>query len=114
MLKQILEVALVSQNAETLSAASKGLSKLLESLPDLQASPDVHTDLESFKTSVDRKALSAVKTLLKIGSQDIAENDNPKSTKKDKKNKRKRAQESNASVEVTKRPNNMFDLLGST
>ncbi|KFY42821.1 hypothetical protein V495_04326 [Pseudogymnoascus sp. VKM F-4514 (FW-929)] len=114
MLKQILGVVLVSQNAEDLSAALKRLSKLLEKLPDLQALPDVHTDLESFRSSVDSKALVTVKALLNIGGQEITDNDNPKSTKKDKKNKRKRAQESNASMEVTKRPNNMFDLLGST
>ncbi|OBT69235.1 hypothetical protein VE03_01982 [Pseudogymnoascus sp. 23342-1-I1] len=114
MLKQILEVALVSQNRENLSAALKRLSKLLESLPDLQASPDVHADLESFKSSVDFKALLAVKTLLNIGCQDVTNDGNTKPSKKDKKNKRKRAHESNASVEVIKRPNNMFDLLGST
>ncbi|OAF58906.1 hypothetical protein VC83_06115 [Pseudogymnoascus destructans] len=114
MLKQILGVALVSQNSENISEALKSLSKLLESLPDLQATPDVHADLEPFKSSADRKALLAVKTLLNIGGQDITDNHNPKSTKKDKKNKRKRAQGSSASVEVTKRPNNMFDLLGST
>ncbi|KFY27296.1 hypothetical protein V493_03588 [Pseudogymnoascus sp. VKM F-4281 (FW-2241)] len=114
MLKQILEVALVSQNAESLSTASKRLSKLLESLPDLQACPDVYTDLETFKSSVDCKALLAVKTLLNMDSQDTKDSDNPKSIKKDKKNKRKRAQELSTSVEVTKRPNNMFDLLGST
>ncbi|KFY11360.1 hypothetical protein V492_04511 [Pseudogymnoascus sp. VKM F-4246] len=114
MLKQILEVALASQNAENLSAASKRLSEVLGSLPDLQACPDVHADLESFKSSVDSKALSAVKTLLNIAGQGITGDVSPKSTKKDKKNKRKRAQESSASVEVTKRPNNMFDLLDST
>ncbi|OBT92582.1 hypothetical protein VE01_09620 [Pseudogymnoascus verrucosus] len=114
MLKQILEAALVSQYEENLSAASKRLSELLKSLPELQAFPDVHADLESFKSSADCKALSAVKALLNIRGQDTMDNGNAKSTKKDKKNKRKRAQESSASVEVTKRPNNMFDLLGST
>ncbi|KFY47162.1 hypothetical protein V494_00134 [Pseudogymnoascus sp. VKM F-4513 (FW-928)] len=114
MLKQILEVALASQNAENLSAVSKRLSEVLGSLPDLQACPDVHADLESFKSSVDSKALSEVKILLNIGGQGITGDVSPKSTKKDEKNKRKRKQESSASVEVTKRPNNMFDLLDST
>lgn len=114
MLKQMLEVALVSQNAENLSAASKRLSELLRSLPDFQAYPDVHTDMESFKSSMDSKSLVAVKSLLNIGGQDTTSNDNSKSPKKDRKNKRKRAQDSRVSVEVAKRPNNMFDLLGST
>lgn len=114
MLKQMLEVALVSQNAENLSAASKRLSVLLRSLPDLQAYPDVHTDMESFKSSMDSKSLLAVQSLLNIDGQDTTSNDNSKSTKKDRNNKRKRVQDSRTSVEVAKRPNNMFDLLGST
>jgi len=114
MLKQILKVVLACRDIDDLPPALPVLDKKLQSLPDLAALPTFYNDLQLFGGSMDSKAFIAVCKLFEGDNIETAVQEEVlKPSKKDKKKKRKREQATAIPVDISKRPNNMFDLLNS-
>jgi hypothetical protein len=118
MLKQILKVVLACKNkdndVDALSSTLLSLDKNLKSLPPLAAMPTFYKDLQLFGGSVNLEAFVAVYKLFEGDNKDVSVEENPaKASKKAKKKKRKREQATSISLDMSKRPNNMFDILDS-
>lgn len=114
MLKQILDVVSAFQVAGKLSAALQHLTQLLQSFPDLTKLPNFYTDLKSFQTPEDSKSFLAVQNLYQDDTKEAVDDKiELKPSKKDKKKKRKRDEGSTPSIDISRKPNNMFELLNS-
>lgn len=118
MLKQIMKVVLACKDkdndVDALSSTLSNLDKKLKSLPPLAAMPTFYNDLQLLGGSVNLEAFVAVCKLFEGDNKDAsAEENTSKPPKKAKKKKRKREQATSISLDMSKRPNNMFDILDS-